>query len=80
MVHGRPAFRITLVNAVTPTAAATARTPHRACQTPGSTPRTTPPSPISLFTAAHPGTSWRTQIAHTVKIGLGTDQYELIRI
>ena len=28
----------------------------------------------------HPDTEWRVAIAHGVKIGLGTDQYELIRI
>ena len=32
------------------------------------------------FTASAPTTNWRTQISHAVKIGLGTDQYELIRI
>ena len=30
--------------------------------------------------ANHPDTNWRTQISHAVKIGLGTDQYQLIRI
>jgi len=28
----------------------------------------------------HPDTEWRTCIAHAVKIGLGTDQYELVKI
>ena len=30
--------------------------------------------------ASHPNINWRGQIDHGVKIGLGTDQYELIRI
>lgn len=32
------------------------------------------------FHMTHPDTEWRTCIAHAVKIGLGTDKYELIRI
>ena len=32
------------------------------------------------FDAAHPDTNWRSCIEHAVKMGLGTDQYELIRI
>ncbi len=32
------------------------------------------------FHMTHPDTEWRVGIAHAVKIGLGTDQYELIRI
>lgn len=32
------------------------------------------------FHMTHPDTEWRVAIAHGVKIGLGTDQYELIRI
>ena len=32
------------------------------------------------FTASQPATNWRSQITHAVKIGLGTDQYELIQI
>ena len=32
------------------------------------------------LTAAHPTTDWRGQIAHGKKIGLGTDEYELITI
>ena len=38
------------------------------------------PSIEDVFTASHPNTNWRGQIDHGVKIGLGTDQYELIRI
>lgn len=32
------------------------------------------------FHMTHPDTEWRTCIAHAVKIGLGTNEYELIRI
>ena len=32
------------------------------------------------FHMTHPDTEWKCCIAHAVKIGLGTDQYELIRI
>ena len=32
------------------------------------------------FNRTHPDTNWRSCIAHGVKIGLGTDQYELIEI
>ncbi len=32
------------------------------------------------FYYTHPDTNWRSCIAHAVKIGLGTDQYELIEI
>ena len=32
------------------------------------------------FHAAHPDTDWRSAIAHGVKIGLGSDQYELITV
>ena len=32
------------------------------------------------FHMVHPDTEWRTCISHAVKIGLGTDQYELVRI
>ena len=32
------------------------------------------------FTAAHPDTNWRSQLEHAEAIGLGTQQYELIRI
>ena len=32
------------------------------------------------LSAAHPVTDWRGQIVHGKKIGLGTDEYELIRI
>jgi len=32
------------------------------------------------FVMVHPDTEWRSCIAHAVKIGLGTDQYELIKI
>ena len=32
------------------------------------------------FHMTHPDTEWRTCIAHAVKIGLGTDQYELVKI
>lgn len=32
------------------------------------------------FHGAHPETSWRSTIAHGVKIGLGSDQYELITV
>lgn len=32
------------------------------------------------FHMTHPDTEWESCIAHAVKIGLGTDQYELIRI
>ena len=32
------------------------------------------------FTSLHPGTNWQSQIDHGVKIGLGNDQYELIKI
>jgi hypothetical protein len=28
----------------------------------------------------HPDAEWKTCVSHAVKIGLGTDQYELIRI
>jgi uncharacterized Fe-S center protein len=38
------------------------------------------PSIEDTFTAIHPVTNWHSQIDHAVKIGLGTDQYELIRI
>lgn len=31
------------------------------------------------FTTVHPTTDWRAQIGHAVAIGLGTDQYELVR-
>ena len=30
--------------------------------------------------AAHPGVNWRVQMEHARKIGLGTDEYELITI
>lgn len=33
-----------------------------------------------LFTAVSPDADWRAQISHAKKIGLGTDEYELIRI
>ena len=32
------------------------------------------------FCAAHPDTDWHDQIEHGKKIGLGTDEYELITI
>ena len=32
------------------------------------------------FHMTHPDTEWESCIAHSVKIGLGTDQYELIEI
>ncbi|MDR2142189.1 MAG: DUF362 domain-containing protein [Deltaproteobacteria bacterium] len=32
------------------------------------------------LTNIHPNTNWRDQIAHSVKIGLGQDQYELIEV
>jgi hypothetical protein len=32
------------------------------------------------FTDTHPDTNWKTCVAHGVKIGLGSDQYELITI
>lgn len=32
------------------------------------------------FHMTHPDTNWRTCVAHAVKIGVGTDQYELIEI
>lgn len=32
------------------------------------------------FVMVHPDTEWRSCIAHAVKIGLGTDQYELVKI
>ena len=32
------------------------------------------------FHMTHPDTEWKSCIAHAVKIGLGTDQYELVRI
>ena len=32
------------------------------------------------FTALHPSTNWRTTIEHAVRLGLGSDQYELIAI
>ena len=32
------------------------------------------------FHMTHPDTEWKTCIAHAVKIGLGTDQYELVKI
>lgn len=32
------------------------------------------------FKMVHPDTEWKSCIAHAVKIGLGTDQYELVRI
>ena len=32
------------------------------------------------FDMTHPDTEWKSCIAHGVKIGLGTDQYELIEI
>ena len=32
------------------------------------------------FHMTHPDTEWRSCIAHTVKIGLGTDQYALVKI
>ncbi len=32
------------------------------------------------FHMVHPDTEWRSCIAHAVKIGLGTDQYELVKI
>lgn len=38
------------------------------------------PNAPDLLTAAHPDTDWREQIVHAVKIGLGTDRYELIQI
>ena len=38
------------------------------------------PSIADVFTAAHPTTNWRASIEHGRKIGLGTDEYELIRI
>lgn len=38
------------------------------------------PSIQDNLIASHPTTNWRDQIDHAVKIGLGTDQYELIRI
>jgi uncharacterized Fe-S center protein len=33
-----------------------------------------------LFTDFHPVTNWRAQIDHGKKIGLGTDEYDLIEI
>ena len=33
-----------------------------------------------LFTDLHPVTEWRAQIDHGKKIGLGTDEYDLIEI
>ena len=32
------------------------------------------------FYFTHPDTNWRSCIEHAVKIGLGTDQYELIEV
>ena len=32
------------------------------------------------FHMTHPDTEWKSCISHAVKIGLGTDQYELITI
>ena len=32
------------------------------------------------FSMTHPDTEWESCIEHAVKIGLGTDQYELVRI
>ena len=32
------------------------------------------------FFMTHPDTEWKSCIAHAVKIGLGTDQYELVTI
>ena len=32
------------------------------------------------FHMTHPDTNWKTGVAHAVKIGLGTDQYELVEI
>ena len=32
------------------------------------------------FHMTHPDAEWRTCIAHAVKIGLGTNEYELVRI
>jgi hypothetical protein len=32
------------------------------------------------FHMTHPDTEWKSCIAHAVKIGLGTDQYELVKI
>lgn len=32
------------------------------------------------FHMTHPDTNWKTCVAHAVKIGLGTDQYELVEI
>ena len=33
-----------------------------------------------VMTAAHPDTDWHFQIDHAVRIGLGTNKYELIEI
>lgn len=33
-----------------------------------------------LFTSTHPGTDWEAQLSHGEKIGLGTENYELIEI
>ncbi len=33
-----------------------------------------------LFDALHPATDWRSQLSHGKKIGIGTDEYELIQI
>ena len=32
------------------------------------------------FHMTHPDTEWKTCVEHAVKIGLGTDQYELVQI
>lgn len=37
-------------------------------------------TPHDHFTQIHPTTDWRSQIAHAVKIGLGSSDYELITI
>jgi uncharacterized Fe-S center protein len=33
-----------------------------------------------LFTAAHPDTEWRTCLEHAEKLGLGSREYELVKI
>ncbi len=37
-------------------------------------------APHDHFTQIHPATDWRSQIAHAVKIGLGSSNYELITL
>jgi uncharacterized Fe-S center protein len=33
-----------------------------------------------IFTGIHPSTDWRSQLAHAEKIGLGTQDYELVTV